>query len=351
MPSISEPDIAFPLIETVEDLEERLSRPTPEVVRLFAGLEGDVAVLGVGGKMGPTLARMACRAIAESGRPRTVYGVARFSQPGLRPSLEEAGVQTLPCDLLDREAVQSLPDVPNVIFMAGMKFGSTGAEAMTWAMNTYVPALVAEKYRSARIVVFSTGNVYPLMPVAQGGATEQTPVAPIGEYAQSALGRERIFEYFSRQFGAKIAIFRLNYAVELRYGILLDVAQKIAAGIPVDLTMGNANVIWQGDANAVALRCLALAQSPPITLNVTGPETLSIRQVALRLGDLMGKDPILEGCESETALLSNAAQAHALFGYPKVPPDHVIQWVAHWVMIGGPTLNKPTHYEIRDGRF
>ncbi|MCC6446270.1 MAG: NAD(P)-dependent oxidoreductase [Armatimonadetes bacterium] len=338
-------------MENVESLEERLSRPSPGVVKLFGELEGDIAVLGVGGKMGPTLARMACRAVSESGKSRTVYGAARFSQPGLKESLEEAGVRTIACDLLDRQAVASLPDAPNVIFMAGMKFGSTGAEAMTWAMNAYVPSLVAEKYRCARIVVFSTGNVYPMLPVVRGGAAEETPVAPVGEYAQSALGRERVFEYFSRRFGAQVAIYRLNYAVELRYGILLDVAQKIEANIPIDLTMGNVNVIWQGDANAAALECLALAQSPPLTLNVTGPEIVSIRQIALRLGELMGKEPIFEGTESETALLSNAARAHRLLGYPAVALDTTVQWVAHWVMAGGPTLNKPTHYEVRTGRF
>jgi nucleoside-diphosphate-sugar epimerase len=269
----------------------------------------------------------------------------------MRDQLEQAGIQTIACDLLDAEAVQRLPDAPNVLFMAGMKFGTTGAEPLTWAMNTVAPAYVASRYRQSRIVVFSTGNVYPLVPVTGGGATEETPPEPIGEYAQSALGRERVFQYFSGRYGTPAVIYRLNYAVELRYGIILDVAQRVWAGEPVSLAMGCVNVIWQGDACAWALRCLPLAQSPPLVLNATGPETLSIRYLAGRLGDLMGKQPRFEGAEADTALLSNASKAHRLFGYPTVTVDTVIQWVAHWVMQGLPTLNKPTHYEVRDGRF
>ncbi len=340
-----------PTIGSVAELEEVLSRPTPGLVEDLARLEGDLVILGVGGKMGPTLARMARRALDQAGSKAAVIGVARFSQPGLRDELDAAGVRTLSCDLLDREAVLRLPDAAGVVFMAGMKFGSTGAEARTWAMNAYMPGVVAERYRGARTVVFSTGNVYPLLPVTSGGATEEVPPAPIGEYAQSALGRERVFEFFSRECGTPTAIYRLNYAVELRYGILLDVAQRIWAGIPVQLTMGNVNVIWQGDANAAALRLLALAQSPPCVLNVTGPETASIRRAALRLGELLEREPILQGQEAETALLNNAAKCHRLFGYPTVPLDTILQWVAHWVQIEGPTLNKPTHYETRDGKF
>lgn len=340
-----------PPIHSIDELEERLSRPTPEVVQLFSELQGDLLVLGVAGKMGPTLARMARRAMDEAGNTARVIGVARFSQPEMRNQLEQAGIQTIACDLLDAEAVQRLPDAPNVVFMAGMKFGTTGAEPLTWAMNTVAPAYVASRYRQSRIVVFSTGNVYPLVPVTGCGATEETPPEPIGEYAQSALGRERVFQYFSGRYGTPAVIYRLNYAVELRYGIILDVAQKVWAGEPVSLAMGCVNVVWQGDACAWALRCLSLAQSPPLVLNATGPETLSIRYLAGRLGDLMGKQPRFEGAEADTALLSNASKAHRLFGYPAVTVDTVIQWVAHWVMQGLPTLNKPTHYEVRDGRF
>lgn len=338
-------------IDTLDDLEERLSRPTPEVVELFRHLQGDLIVLGVAGKMGPTLARMARRAMDEAGNTATVYGVARFTQPNIRGRLEQIGVQTIASDLLDPESVQQLPDAPNVVFMAGMKFGTTGAEALTWAMNTIVPTHVASRFRKSRVVAFSTGNVYPLVPVVQGGATEETPPAPVGEYAQSALGRERLFEYYSVRLGVPMVIYRLNYAVELRYGIILDVAQKVWANEPVSLEMGCVNVIWQGDACAWALRSLLLAQSPPLVLNATGPETVSIRQLALRLGQLMGRKPCFEGAEAQTALLSNASKAHVLFGYPTVPLDKVVQWVAHWVMKGHPTLNKPTHYEVRDGRF
>ncbi len=343
--------MTLPPITGVEELEERLSRPTPEVVQVFRELQGDLLVLGVGGKMGPTLARMARRAMDDAETPANVVGVARFSQPGLREKLQAEGIETIACDLLDPNAVQQLPDAPNVVFMAGMKFGTTGAEALTWAMNTVAPANVAQKFRHSRIVVFSTGNVYPLVPVVQGGATEKIPPEPIGEYAQSALGRERVFEYFSSRYGTPALIFRLNYAVELRYGIILDIAQRVWAGQPVPLAMGCVNVIWQGDACAWALRCLPLTQSPPTVLNVTGPETVSVRWLAHRLGELMGKEPRFEGEEADTALLSNASKAHQLFGYPTVALDTVIQWVAHWVMRGLPTLDKPTHFEVRDGRF
>lgn len=342
---------AQPPITSSAELEERLSRPTPEVVGLFREIRGDLLVLGVAGKMGPTLARMARRAMDEAGNRSVVYGVARFSQPDVRDNLEGVGIKTITCDLLDAGSLRQLPDAPNVIFMAGMKFGTTGAEALTWAMNTVMPAYVADRFRESRIVVFSTGNVYPLVPVAQGGATEETQPSPIGEYAQSALGRERVFEYFSRRYGTPAVIYRLNYAVELRYGIILDIAQKVWTGAPISLSMGNVNVVWQGDACAWALRCLRLAQSPPLVLNATGPETVSVRQLAHRLGELMGKEPICEGVEADTALLSNAWRAHALFGYPTVTLDTVTQWVAYWVMHSLPTLDKPTHFEVRNGKF
>jgi nucleoside-diphosphate-sugar epimerase len=333
---------------TVEELEEALSRPTDGLAEALAGSDGDLIVLGVGGKMGPTLARMARRAMPPR---RAVIGVARFSEPGLRESLERAGVRTIAADLLDAAAVERLPDAPQVVFMAGMKFGSSGAPAMTWAMNTRVPALTAERYRGSRIVVFSSGNVYPFVPVGSGGATESTPPEPVGEYAQSVLGRERTFEYFSARDGTPALLFRLNYAVELRYGVLLDVAQKVWSNAPIDLTMGHANVLWQRDANAAALRCLELAASPPRILNVTGPETASIRALALRFGELMGRRPDFVGRESDRALLSNAAEAMRRFGPPTLALERLIEWVAEWVRRGGPTLGKPTHFETTDGKF
>jgi nucleoside-diphosphate-sugar epimerase len=255
------------------------------------------------------------------------------------------------CNLLDRAEVLKLPDAGAVVFMAGQKFGTVGAESETWAANTVLPAHVSERYPGVPTVVFSTGNVYPFTPVGSGGATEETAPAPIGEYAQSALGRERVFEYFSRKHGTPAVLYRLNYAVELRYGVLLEVARKVAAGQPVDVRMGHANVIWQGDANAVALRCLTMASSPPSILNVTGPETLSIRALAGRFGELLGRAPVIEGKEEPTALLSNASKMMARFGAPTVSVDQAVEWVAHWVKSGGATINKPTHFETRDGRF
>jgi nucleoside-diphosphate-sugar epimerase len=339
------------MIQTEAELEERLSRPPAAVVKELSRLEGNLVLLGVGGKMGPTLARMARRALDESRSRHHVIGVARFSNPQSRASLEAAGVKTVQCDLLSREEVQKLPDAAAVIFMVGQKFGTTGQEAFTWATNAYLPGLVAERYAPRPTVAFSTGNVYPLVPVKSGGATEETPPGPVGEYAQSALARERMFEYFSRARGTPTAIYRLNYAVELRYGILLEVALKVWEGRPVDLRMGYVNVLWQGDANAIALRMLRSGDSPPLILNVTGPETVSIRELARRMGELLGKPPNLQGSEESTALLSNARKAISQFGPPEVSLEEATQWVAHWVKIGGPTLGKPSHFETRDGRF
>ena len=340
-----------PQILSEEHLENLLSEPSPAARASLKTLDSDLLILGVGGKMGPTLARMAVRALAEAGSPYRVYGVARFSQPGLQAKLEAWGVKTIPCNLLERAELAALPACRNVIFMAGQKFGAAGQPAFTWAENAYLPILVAERFQEARIVVFSTGNVYPLTPIAQGGSQEEDMPAPIGEYANSCLGRERIFEYFSHTYGLRCAIMRLNYAIDLRYGVLLDTAQKVQAGQPVDLTMGAVNVIWQGDANAQALALLAHCTAPPLTLNVTGPETVSIRWLAGRFGDLFGVQPVFASEEAPTALLSNAARAQQLFGYPRVPLNQLIAWTAAWVKRGGPTLNKPTHFETRDGQF
>ena len=328
-----------------------MCRPTPEVIEAVRSMTGDLLILGGGGKMGPTLAKLAKRAIDESGAKKRVIGVSRFSAPDLQTNLNQAGVETITCDLLNETELQRLPDVPNVIFMAGRKFGATGNEPLTWAMNTYLPGRVAEKYRNSRIVVFSTGNVYPLTSISHGGATETHPVEPIGEYAQSCLGRERLFAHASNQFGTPLVILRLNYAIDLRYGILLDTAEKVYYDNPVDVTMGAANVIWQGDANAVVLRSVLHCQSPPMFLNLTGPETVSIRWLATRFGDIFKKEPIFEGIEAETALLSNAARCHQRFGYPRISLEQMVQWVAYWVKIGGMTLGKPTKFEVRDGKF
>lgn len=339
------------IITTEAELDDLLTTPTEPVVRTLAALEGDLLILGVGGKMGPTLARLARRAIELGGGRQRVIGVSRFSDAAIERQLRDVGIETLSVDLLAAGALDHLPDAPNVILMAGRKFGSTGAEDLTWAMNTLLPALVAERYRSARLVAFSTGNVYPLVPVTSGGATEDQPVGPIGEYAQSCLGRERVLTYVSRQLGTPLAIVRLNYAIDLRYGILLDVARRVWRGEAIDVTMGNVNVIWQGDANCAVLRALALVASPPRIINLTGPETVSVRWLATRFGELLDRMPWIVGEEAATALLSNAAQAHHLFGYPRVPLETMIRWVAHWVRQDGRTFEKPTHFETRDGRF
>jgi nucleoside-diphosphate-sugar epimerase len=339
------------VIETVEQLEDLLSLPNDKDVAAMRSLEGDLLILGVGGKMGPSLARRARRAIDLAGVTKRVIGVARFSTGGLARELESAGIETIQSDLLESGALAALPDVPNVVFMAAKKFGTTGAEHSTWAMNTFLPGLVAERFRASRIVAFSTGNVYPLRPIEQGGAIETTPVAPVGEYGQSALGRERMFEYGSDRWHTPVTLLRLNYAVELRYGVLLDIGLAVKEGRPVDLRMGVVNVIWQGDANSVCLRSFAHCQTPPLVLNLTGPETLPVRYIAERFGEHFGVQPLWQGVEAPNALISNASKVQQLFGYPSVSPNDIIDWTADWIARGGPTLNKPTHFQMRDGKF
>jgi nucleoside-diphosphate-sugar epimerase len=338
-------------IQQLDQLEDRLSEPTPEVVETFHRMEGDLLVLGVAGKMGPSLARMAKRASDLAGKRRRITGVARFTSAGLEAELQRHGVETIRCDLLNEEAVRRLPDAPNVLCLAGMKFGATGQEALTWAMNTHLPAIVCRKFPRSRIVAFSTGNVYGLVPAASGGSVETDSLAPVGEYAMSCLGRERIFEHFSRALGTPVVLLRLNYACDLRYGVLVDLATKVLTGVPVDLGMGWFNTLWQGDANAMTLRCFDHAASPPLALNLTGPERLNVRETCERLGKLLGRPPVFAGVEAPTALLSDARQAFSLCGRPRVEADRLVAWVAAWLRQGGQTLNKPTHFETRDGRF
>jgi nucleoside-diphosphate-sugar epimerase len=339
------------MIASEQQLEEVLSEPSQADARAMAEMLGDLIILGVGGKMGPSLAKRAKRACERAKFPKRIIGVARFSDPAVRQDLESAGIESISADLLAPGALAALPDAPNVLHMAARKFGSTGAEHLTWAMNTLLPALVADRYAASRIVAFSTGNVYPLVPVGQGGASEEMATGPVGEYAQSALGRERIFQFFSERNRTPVTLLRLNYAIDLRYGVLLDIGQKVFERRPIDVTMGHVNVIWQGDANSIALRSFGLAQSPPVVLNVTGPETVSVRWIARRFGERFGEEPILEGTEAPTALLSNAGHCHKLFGYPSVTLEQMIEWVADWIGMGGATLAKPTHFETRDGRF
>ncbi|MBN1418390.1 MAG: NAD(P)-dependent oxidoreductase [Planctomycetes bacterium] len=338
-------------IEDAEMLEEVLSRPSPEVGEALARAPGDILILGVGGKMGPTLARMARRALDAAGDRRRVIAVSRFSRGELRAQLESLGIETIPCDLMARGALDALPDAPNVIYMVGRKFGSTGGESLTWATNAFLPGSAAQRFAGARILAFSTGNVYPLTRVDSGGPCEDHPLGPIGEYAESCLGRERVLEFFSRENGTAVAIIRLNYAIDLRYGVLADVAAKVFRREAIDLAMGFANVIWQGDANAQSLRALPLAATPPFAINVTGPEIISIRDVARRFGERFGIEPVLRGEEAETALLSDASRARALFGPPRIDLDTMIGWVADWIARGGESYGKPTHFEVRDGKF
>ncbi len=330
------------------ELDDRLSEPTAEVVATIGRTTGDFVVLGVGGKMGPTLARMLRRAADPS---RRVIGVSRFSSPTARAELEAHGIETIPCDLLDEDATAKLPDAPNVVVMTGRKFGSTGDAPTTWAMNAYLPAIVCRKYRRSRIVAFSTGNVYGLTTVEGGGSRETDELRPIGEYAMSAIARERMFEYFSRELAIPMAIIRLNYACELRYGVLVDLAQTILAGSPVDLAMGRFNTLWQGDANAMTLRAFDHVATPPWIVNITGPETLSVRVVAERLGTLMNRPVHFTGVEGPTALLNNATIGLRTLGQPRVAAAKLIEWVADWVSRGGRSLGKPTHFESRDGKF
>lgn len=333
-------------ISSIEQLEDILSQPSAADCEALAGIR-DLLILGVGGKMGPSLARRARRA-----NPNLrIMAVSRFSEPGLSSALQRDGIETIAADLMSPAGLARLPDAENVIFMAGRKFGSTGSEWLTWAMNVYLPGMVAERFRNSRIVAFSSGNVYPLMPVSQGGASETTPPSPVGEYAQSVLGRERMFQHFSALHQTPVTLLRLNYAIDLRYGVLLDVGQKVFDRRPVDLRMGHANVIWQGDANSVCLRSFEHCQSPPFVLNLTGPETVSVRWLARRFGEHFGIEPACEGEEGPTALLNNAALCQRLFGYPSVSLEQMIEWVAHWIGMGGTTLNKPTHFETRDGKF
>jgi dTDP-4-dehydrorhamnose reductase len=308
-------------------------------------------LLGAGGKMGPSLARLAQNALTAAGSGSKVHAVSRFSDAEAGRSLREAGVNTINADLMDDAQLAALPDVPNIVYLVARKFGTTGSEHLTWALNTYLPGRVAERFRAARIVAFSSGNVYPLSRVALGGSAEADPAGPVGEYAQSVLGRERMFTYGSLQHGTPVALLRLNYAIDLRYGVLLEVARAVRDGTPVDLRMGNANVIWQGDANEYALRALQHCSSPPRILNITGPETVSIRWLARRFGERLGVPPVFVHEEQDTALLNNAAQAHSLFGYPRVTLLQMIDWTAHWVARDGETHGKPSHFQEREGQF
>lgn len=338
-------------MRSIPDLEERLSRPRDALIEDLKKIDGDLLVLGAGGKLGPSLVRLALRGIEAADTGARVMAVSRFSGSGLADELREAGAHVIAADVTDPAALNGLPDAPNIVYLVGSKFGTAGREHATWATNTFLPGRVAERYRGARIVALSTGNVYPLVPTASGGCTEEDPVDPVGEYAMSCLGRERIFEHFAERHATPTALIRLNYAVEMRYGVLVDIARAVLAGEPVDVTTGHVNVVWQGYANEVTLRALRHASVPPFVLNVTGPELVSVRQVSHAVGAIAGRTPQMSGVEADNSLLSNAQRCHRLFGYPDVALADLIEWTTHWVRDGLPLLGKPTHFQRRDGRF
>lgn len=340
------------VVDGEEQLDDLLSTPSPSLVAMMKRLSGDIIVLGIGGKMGSSLGVAAARAIEKAGVQKQVFGVSRFSDAGVRAALEAQGIRTLRCDLLDRDAVAQLPQVANVVFMVGRKFGTQGHEDLTWSTNVVVPDNVGIHFRDSRIVAFSTGCVYPLVPAASGGCTESVPPDPVGEYAQSSLGRERIFGYRSRMHGTSVCLVRLNYAVDLRYGVLYDIGRSVFESRPVDLTVSHFNVIWQGDANRQALLCLEHCASPPAIVNITGPELVSVRFVAETFARLFDTEVSFVGDEPGSRMyLSNASRAAALFGYPSVPLMTLIRWQAAWIQQGGRSLGRPTHYGVVDGAF
>lgn len=336
---------------TTQQYYQQLLEPSEALVEDLKKIDGDIIILGAGGKMGPDLARLAKKATTLSGKSRRIIAVSRFTDAEAKESLEAHGIETISADLLNDEQLRNLPDVPNVIYMAGTKFGTTNNEHFTWAMNTYLAGKVGDRYKNSRIVVFSTGNVYPLVPVLSGGATEQLPTAPLGEYAQSCLGRERLFEYQASQHQTPLLIFRLNYANDVGYGVLLEIAKSVLNEKEIDLRMGHVNSIWQGDANEIAIRSLLHCSHPAKILNVTGPETISVREAAEQFGLLLNKTPKFIHEEQSTALLSNAAECMRLFGYPRVTLREIMAIQAQWLLEGGKLKNKPTHFQARDGKY
>ena len=338
-------------IQTTEQLDELLSRPSEAVVDLFKRIEGPLAIVGGGGKIGPSLVSMACRARDAAGTDQEIVVVDIFPDPAVSERIAQLGAKAIKCDLLDPDAVGALPMAPNAIYMAGMKFGTTGNPALTWAVNGMLPAYVARHFRDANIVAFSTGCVYNMVPVNSGGSVESDPIEPTGEYSNSCVARERVLEYCSQRYETPMLLVRLNYAVEMRYGVIWDIAQAVHDGEPVDVTMGYLNAIWQGDVNAATLRMLEHTTQPASPINLTGPELLSVREIATRCGEIMDKPVSFTGKEADTALLSNSTRAHEMLGLPRVPAKQVIDWTARWVAAGGQSLGKPTHFQTRDGKY
>jgi len=336
---------------TEELLNEKLTTPSKRLLLDMRKISGDILVLGAGGKMGPSLCILAKKALDAIGSSQRVIAVSRFSDNRVVEQFTKYNIKMIKLDLLEEGALHMLPDAENLIFMAGKKFGTSDGEEYTWAMNTYLPGLVAHRFKESSIVVFSSGNIYPMMPIDGDGASEDTQPVPIGEYAMSCLGRERAFGYVSLKYGTKILMYRLNYAVDLRYGVLHDLAQRIIHGQPIGLESSAFNCIWQGDANEMAIRCLLLVDSPARALNVSGPEKIDVRYAAGKLGEYLGKTPTFEGDMADCVLLSDATKAISMFGQPNVSLDTLLMWQAEWILQGGRSLNKPTHSEERTGKF
>lgn len=338
-------------IRDVDMLEDLLSTPSEPVVESMSRLQGDIIVLGAGGKMGPSLARLALRASMVSAGTRRIIAVSRFRKLSALQRLRSVGVEAIQGDLLDPDFLNRLPAAANVVFMTGVKFGTAQDPALTWAMNTYLPSLVCQQFAGSRMLVFSTGNVYPFVPPQAAWSRETDELRPVGEYGMSALGRERIFEYFSRRNAIPVTIVRLNYAVEMRYGVVLDLARKVACGQTIDLSMGYANVIWQADANALALCALADAAAPPFVMNVAGPELLDVQRTCVELGERLGRAPHFSGAASDTALLNDGGTAHRRYQPPTVPLYQIVEWTADWIQRRQPVWDQPTHFEVRNGAF
>lgn len=339
------------IIVTEDQLNEVMTRPSSVLVEFVSGLRDPLVILGAGGKMGPTLAVRARRAVEAAGHDLDVVAVSRFSDVTARAWLEEQGVRTISADLFNETALEKLPDSANVIYLVGLKFGTQQAPSLTWAANTLIPASVMRRYAGARVVALSSGNVYPLVPIGSGGSKESGPLTPRGEYANSCVGRERIFEYFALRDSSPLALIRLSYAIDLRYGVLVDIARNVYDGQPVDVTMGYLPYIWQGDANDLIIRALALADVPPRPLNLTGPRPLKVREVALQFGELMRREVQITGTEADTAYLSDTTRLREMLGDAEVSLPVLMRWTAHWVMNDMPLLDKPTHFEVRDGTY
>ena len=338
-------------IETEAQLEDVLTRPSQSLIGFIRTLASPLLILGAGGKMGPSLAALVKRAAEAAGHHLEVIAVSRFSDPNLVARLQGCGIKTVSADLLEQRSVHDLPDSANILYLVGLKFGTAQNPSATWAINTIVPTRVSERYRKARIVALSTGNVYPFSDVSHGGSLETDGLTPLGEYANAAIGRERIFEFHSRSNQTPMALLRLFYAVELRYGVLVDLARKVHQGAPIDLANGSFNCIWQADANEMIVRALSLTTSPPSVWNLCRPEVVSVRAVANRFGELLGRAPQFKGQESSSALLGNSNPLCSQLGTPTTTLEPMVGWIAHWVERGGRDLGKPTHFEERDGRY